>query len=45
MEGTVITVSADAVIVDIGYKSEGLLPLTAFTTGEEVKPGDKLADL
>jgi small subunit ribosomal protein S1 len=43
LEGTVITVSAEAVIVDIGYKSEGLLPLTAFATGEEVKPGDKLA--
>ena len=43
LEGTVIAVSAEAVIVDIGYKSEGLLPLTAFATGEEVKPGDKLA--
>lgn len=43
LEGTVITVSAEAVIVDIGYKSEGLLPLTAFAAGEEVKPGDKLA--
>jgi len=43
LEGTVIAVSAEAVIVDIGYKSEGLLPLTAFAPGEEVKPGDKLA--
>ncbi len=40
IEGTVITVSADSVILDIGYKSEGLLPLTAFR--EPPKPGDKL---
>lgn len=43
LEGTVIAVSAESVVVDIGYKSEGLLPLTAFAANEEVKPGDKLA--
>jgi small subunit ribosomal protein S1 len=40
-EGTVITVTADSVLVDIGFKTEGMLPLTAFQTGG-VKPGDKL---
>ena len=30
LEGTVIAVSADSVFLDIGYKSEGILPLTAF---------------
>src|SRR5438874_13520239 len=41
--GTVIAVSADSVVLDIGYKIEGILPLTAFqSTGETVKPGDKL---
>jgi small subunit ribosomal protein S1 len=39
-EGTVITVTADSVLVDIGFKTEGILPLTAFQ--REVKPGDKL---
>jgi small subunit ribosomal protein S1 len=43
IEGTVIAVSAESVFLDIGFKSEGILPLTAFqSTGEEVKPGDKL---
>jgi len=42
-EGTVIAVTADSVLVDIGFKTEGILPLTAFqTAGETVKPGDKL---
>jgi small subunit ribosomal protein S1 len=42
-EGTVIAVTADSVLVDIGFKSEGILPLAAFqNAGETVKPGDKL---
>ena len=43
LEGTVISVSADTVYVDIGYKTEGILPLSIFEkTGETVKAGDKL---
>jgi small subunit ribosomal protein S1 len=43
LEGTVITVSADTVYLDIGYKTEGILPLAIFEkTGEIVKAGDKL---
>src|SRR4051812_4836793 len=41
LEGTVIKVSADTVFLDIGYKSEGILPLAVFQGGE-VKPGDKM---
>ena len=41
LEGTVIAVSGDSVFLDIGFKSEGILPLTAFENGA-VKPGDKL---
>jgi len=42
-EGTVVVVSGDSVFVDIGFKSEGILPLAAFqSAGEAVKPGDKL---
>jgi small subunit ribosomal protein S1 len=40
-EGTVIAVTVDSVLVDIGFKTEGILPLTAFQ-GETVKAGDKL---
>jgi small subunit ribosomal protein S1 len=42
LEGTVVTVSVDSVFVDIGFKSEGILPLTEFASTETVKPGDKL---
>ena len=42
-EGTVIAVTIDSVLVDIGFKTEGLLPLTAFQGSlEKVKAGDKL---
>ena len=44
IEGTVIAVSVDSVFLDIGYKTEGLLPLAELQrTGETVKPGDKLS--
>jgi small subunit ribosomal protein S1 len=43
LEGTVVAVTADSVLLDIGYKSEGILPLADFQSkGEEAKPGDKL---
>lgn len=42
LEGTVVAVTADSVLLDIGYKTEGVLPLTAFPGGpESVKRGDK----
>ena len=41
LQGTVIKVSADSVFLDIGFKIEGVLPLSAFqAAGETVKPGD-----
>jgi len=44
LEGTVIAVSAESVFVDIGFKSEGILPLSEFqNAGETVKTGDRLA--
>jgi small subunit ribosomal protein S1 len=43
LEGTVVSITADTVILDIGYKSEGILPLADFQAkNEEVKRGDKL---
>jgi small subunit ribosomal protein S1 len=43
IRGTVVAVTSDSVLVDIGFKSEGILPLTAFAAAkEQVKPGDAL---
>ena len=40
LQATVITFNAESVFFDIGYKSEGILPLAALR-GETLKPGDK----
>jgi len=40
IQATVIAVNDEAVFFDIGYKSEGILPLAALQ-GETLKPGDK----
>jgi small subunit ribosomal protein S1 len=41
-EGTVISVTADSVFFDFGYKTEGVVPLAEFQSrGEAVKAGDK----
>jgi small subunit ribosomal protein S1 len=40
--GTVIAVSIDSIFLDIGFKSEGILPMTAQAAGETIKPGDRL---
>lgn len=43
INGTVVSVTADAVLVDIGYKTEGTLPLALFTDRDEAPAiGDKL---
>src|SRR5713226_6861868 len=41
-EGTVIAVTADAIVLDIGFKTEGVLPLTAFPPDKPPKPGDRV---
>jgi small subunit ribosomal protein S1 len=41
LQGVVISLSADQVFLDIGYKTEGVLPRSAFdNNAEAVKPGD-----
>ncbi|MEW5854309.1 MAG: 30S ribosomal protein S1 [Myxococcota bacterium] len=43
--GTVIHVGKDFVVVDIGYKSEGQIPVSEFPSvngAPQVKPGDKI---
>ena len=42
-EGTVVSVAADSVYVDMGLKTEGVLPMAEFANDREpVKSGDKL---
>ena len=41
-EGTVVSLTADSVILDIGFKTEGVLPLTAFPADKPPKPGDQV---
>lgn len=41
LEGTVISLSADQVFLDVGYKIEGVLPRSSFeNNAADVKPGD-----
>ena len=43
IDATVVAVTADMVMLDIGYKTEGILPLSAFAADEKaVEPGDKV---
>ena len=35
IDGTVVAVSADSVFLDIGYKTEGVLPLAPFQSANE----------
>src|SRR5271165_2847511 len=42
-EGTVVSVSADSVFVDIGFKTEGVLPRAAFDNNAEgIGPGERV---
>src|SRR5579863_5403225 len=42
-DGTVVSVSADSVFIDIGFKAEGVLSLLELQNNDKaVKPGDKL---
>lgn len=40
--GRVLDVRPKEVLVDIGYKSEGILPISEFKSPDEVKPGDQI---
>lgn len=44
MAGKVISVKPDGVIVDVGYKTEGVIPISEFTPGDlsGLKDGDKI---
>jgi len=42
LEGTVLSVANDIVIVDVGYKSEGTVRLNEFRSPDEAEPGSKV---
>ena len=43
LEGTVVAITGESVFLDIGYKTEGIIPLAEFqATGDSLKVGDKL---
>ena len=43
LEGTVIAVTGESVFLDIGFKTEGIIPLAEFqSAGEAVKAGDRI---
>jgi small subunit ribosomal protein S1 len=39
VEGRVLQVNEDYVVIDIGYKSDGIVPIDEFE-GEDIRPGD-----
>jgi small subunit ribosomal protein S1 len=41
VKGTVLEVRGNEVVLDIGYKSEGCIPLAEFKDVAEIKPGDQ----
>ncbi|MDR1775167.1 MAG: 30S ribosomal protein S1 [Actinomycetes bacterium] len=43
VSGTVVKIEHDEVLVDIGYKSEGVIPLRELTIRRDVEPGDLVA--
>ena len=43
MHGTVVRVDKDEVLVDIGYKSEGVIPVAELTIRRSVNPADEVA--
>jgi len=42
VKGTILSIRGDEAIIDIGYKSEGILSLDEFVKPSQVKPGDEV---
>ena len=42
VEGTVISMNKRVVVVNIGYKSDGIIPMSEFRYNPDLKPGDKV---
>ena len=43
MHGTVVRVDKDEVLVDIGYKSEGVIPVAELSIRRSVNPADEVS--
>ncbi len=42
VKGKVVAITENNVAIDIGFKSEGLVPITEFPNIDELKPGDEI---
>jgi small subunit ribosomal protein S1 len=42
LKGRIVNVVGDDVVIDVGYKSEGVIPLNEFEDREEIDPGDEI---
>ncbi len=42
VEGTVLNIDDGTVVIDIGFKSEGSVPIDEFTNPEDIQPGQKV---
>ncbi|MFI5252440.1 MAG: 30S ribosomal protein S1 [Bacteroidota bacterium] len=42
VKGRVVAITDNGVAIDIGFKSEGLVPITEFPNLEEIKPGEEI---
>ena len=42
IDGTVVSMNKREVVINIGYKSEGIVSLNEFRYNQELKPGDKV---
>jgi len=40
--GRVVAIDDDGVAIDIGFKSEGIVPIVEFPNIDELKPGDEI---
>ena len=43
VSGTVVRVDKDEILVDIGYKSEGVIPIAELSIRRSVNPEDEVA--
>jgi len=42
LEGTIVGVNTDSIVVDVGFKSDGTISRSEFTSTEEIKIGEKV---
>src|SRR5262249_16586670 len=42
VKGKIVAITDNGVAIDIGFKSEGLVPITEFPNIDELKPGDEV---